>query len=260
MANLKHHQILAKEGAYEILHFVYDRRECNTSEIFEAFSNDYSYEQIDEVIRSLESIFFLERMGESLRITEDGSEGFLLLKVINGASLDSIIDQLTVTTRRRWSLITRDITGAFFRMLSDVTNIKAVLICSPWIRLNDPQLNLLFDLQQKNRAKVSVITRSVSLLKKDDNASWRNAVMSTLIWLVKNGVEIVQHPNLHAKLYIIESSSYSSAIFGSENLTSAGNIELGIEITDESIIKRLISYWEDTFSQSKPLVVDELIE
>lgn len=259
MQGKKRHQVLAKDGAYEILKFLYERLECPTSDVFEEFLNYYSRDHINNVIKGLDSIFFIQQTGDSLRITEDGSEAFLLLKVINGVSLESVIDELSVRIRSRWSLITKDISNAFFKILSDLTDVKDIMICSPWIRLEESQRALLFNIMKNNRTKISVITRSPSLLK-EGNSTWRNQVVGTLRWMKKQGIEIVAHPNLHTKLYIIESKQQSIAVFGSENLTSARNIELAIQITDQSIIGKLISYWTEILSQSKIVEENELNE
>lgn len=68
------------------------------------------------------------------------------------------------------------------------------------------------------------------------------------------------HEKLHTKLYIRDpgtAGGFSQAIFGSENLTSKRNIELGIRITNDTvIINKLITYFFDLYQECKPFKED----
>lgn len=248
---LHKHQILGQEGAYELLRYLRERSEIPLSEITRHFAKDFGAQRVADVINDLQANWFVEKIGDRIRITEDGSEAYLLLRVINGASLESVIDELSSGMRRRFSLITRDITGAFFEMLSHIPRPKEILICSPWIRLSDNHLKVLSRLARRG-VKISVITKPLPSTKSGEiSPSWKPQILKTIKWLVENRIETVVHPRLHSKLYIINTDYSSVAIFGSENLTAAGNIELGIKVTDGYIIGKLINYWDDIFSESQ---------
>lgn len=256
---IRKHQMLALDGAYEILRFLEHRQQCSVDEIVEHFSPVLRTEKIQSVIDMLKEAWLIDELNDSVRITEDGTEASLLLEVIDGGSLEAAMDRLSLGVRGRFSLITKDITGAFLNILSGV-QAKEVLICSPWIRLDAGQRLPLSTLLGR-RTRITVITRSPALLRRQEaSEAWRSQVLDTIAWLLQQGATVVKHPNVHTKLYIVDAASYSAAIFGSENLTGAANVELGIKITDEVLIKKLIVYWDEVFAQSRIIDEGELIE
>lgn len=253
-------EILAQEGTIEILEFLQSRSDNSVDGINNEFSNFLRKDQISELIDALDRVWFIQRLRNRVRITEDGIEALLLGKVINGAPLHSVIDKLSLTTRRRFSLLTKNLTGAFFHDLSLYSNPSEVLLCSPWIRLNKMQRQILLRAKKKARLKFrcAVITRIPETSDGSVRSStWRNQLIDTLNWLLSAGVPVATHPRLHTKLFISDGPNVT-AILGSENLTGAENIEIGIRITDEVFVKKLITYWEDTYSSSIPLSQGEI--
>ncbi len=254
----KRHQLLGEDGVFEILQYLERHQQSTEFEIVVQFADQHAPEQILNILKKLRDNWLIEKVQNSLRITEDGVEAYLLLRVINGASLDSVIDRLSFGMRRRFSLITHEITGAFFKMVSGIPFPREVLICSPWIRLEAQQLGILSSLLN-NGTKVSTITRPPSVLRTQDAPlGWKSQLTNTLKWLLEHRVVVVANADLHTKLYIVDAGDQSAAIFGSENLTGAGNIELGVKITDEVLINKLISYWDEIFGQSVAIDLGEL--
>ena len=80
---------------------------------------------------------------------------------------------------------------------------------------------------------------------------WKQQIAKTLIWFKERKADIVCHPNLHTKLYIIWSKERQVAIFGSENLTGVRNIELGIYVDDPVITNKLYRYWIEIYDASE---------
>jgi hypothetical protein len=256
-------RILAGEGVLDILQYLQERTESSINDIKEVFSDYFDKDYVLQLINELDRIWFIQRLRNRVRITEDGIEACLLAKVINGASLHSVLDQLSLTTRRRFSLLTRDLTGVFFRDLSSQRNPTDILLCSPWIRLDKIQRQILLRAlrgQKGLRSRCAVITRPPPPLSEDvRSAIWRHQLIDTLKWLVKTKIDTAVHPRLHTKLFIFDGPN-AIAILGSENLTGAENIELGIRITDELFVQKLITYWEDTYSSSTPISLGDIDE
>jgi hypothetical protein len=79
----------------------------------------------------------------------------------------------------------------------------------------------------------------------------------TIKILKQIGAEIVVNPRLHAKLYMSEPGPLGGshyAIFGSENLTGRGNIELAIKIeNDNEILRKLNQYFYEIWQESQIL-------
>jgi hypothetical protein len=254
----RRHQLLGEDGAFEILQYLEHQQHSSEFEIIRQFADQYAPEKTLDLLKKLRDNWLVEKIRHSVRITEDGVEAYLLLQVINGASLDDVIDRLSSGLRRRFSLITHEVTGSFFKLLSTITSPKEVLICSPWIRLDVRQLETLSGLL-KAGTKISAIVRPPSLLRTEETTHmWKSQLIDTLKWLVEHRVVVVTNPDLHTKLYVVDAGEQSSAIFGSENLTGAGNIELAVRITDEVLINKLIVYWDEVFGQSVAMDLGDL--
>ena len=105
--------------------------------------------------------------------------------------------------------------------------------------------------------KVDIIVIARPLLPRHPNYEQFKEVFVNLI---KLGAEIVVHEKLHSKLYIRDpgaAGGLNQAIFGSENLTSKRNIELGIRITNDTVmINKLIRYFFDIYQQCQPFEED----
>lgn len=255
-APLKRHQILGKEGAFEILEYLYIHKESLENEIIDYLGGYFGKNEIAERISELRKIWFIEVVPKTqkLRITDDGKEAYLLARVINGEALDSFINQLSRLAYRRFSLIMEDITGHFLSIIRTISNVQEIYMCSPWIRLPADDLKDFEKLLEKSENKISInlITLPPQEIKQSTPwETWTKQIMDTLRWFYVKGAEIVAHPDLHTKLYIVIARDTQLAIFGSENLTGAGNIELGIKITDESVVKKLLTYWQNIYNECR---------
>ncbi len=257
---MRRHQILASPGVYEALQILYNSpgKEALIDEAIEALSHDVPKEQAKNAIKQLKEIWFLEQPAHSelVRITEDGIEAYLLARVINGDTIDSVLNQLSKLFYTRFSLITEDITGTFIEMLRNQPYLKELYICSPWIRLRANHRSDLDKILGKTKTVVRVITR----MPGSESPVFRQQINETLRWLREKGAEIVSNPNLHTKLYIAVGKTGQTAIFGSENLTGAKNIELGIKIDDETIVAKLLLYWLDIYNQCVLIEEDKLLD
>lgn len=252
----KKHQILGKNGALEILEYLYIHKESTKEELVHYLSEYFEEADINERINELKRIWFISEVPKTrmLRITDDGKEAYLLARVINGESLNSVINQLSRLSHWNFSLIMEDITGYFLSIIRTISNIQEIYICSPWIRLPENDLKDLERFLEKMSYRVSItlITRPPQEIKRLSLwETWSEQILNTLKWFYIKGAEIVAHPNLHTKLYIVIARDTQIAIFGSENLTGAKNIELGIKIADESIVKKLLTYWQNIYDECR---------
>lgn len=85
----------------------------------------------------------------------------------------------------------------------------------------------------------SVETLCIS--REPEGSDEQKAKMAETMEFLKNvlGAEVVTHQRLHSKLYIREqgfSGGMQTAIVGSQNMTGTHNIELGIKITNDSLM------------------------
>jgi hypothetical protein len=256
---LRRHQILARNGAYEILQILYNcpGNEARLDEVIQVISHDIAEDEAIEVVQQLKGIWFLEQPphSEFLRITEDGIEAYLLTRVINGDTLDSVLTQLSKLFYSRFSLIMEDITGCFIDTLRNFPALKEIYICSPWIRLRDTHLSDLETILNKDK---KIVIRVITRIPDLEFSTFRQQILKTLSWLKGKGAEIVGHPALHTKLYIAVGKTGQTAIFGSENLTGAKNIELGIKINDETIVAKLLLYWLEIYDQCSLIEEEKL--
>jgi len=259
------YKILAKEGSYETLTFLDVHGKSILEELLGYMARSgFIRDEIEERVVELERIGFVARCPSKkelvpiYRLTSEGKEALSLVNVINGESLSSILGIMTVLRSSLFSLITHDITNYFIDDLACRRDFSDVYICSPWIRLLPVALNDFGHILESSRKltkstpRLHVITRPFSeTLIGAPQQGWTKQIRDTLLWFKERGAEIVYTPNLHTKLFIIFGKGFQTAIFGSENLTGAKNIELGIRITDSVIVHKLYIYWEDIYNGAK---------
>jgi hypothetical protein len=224
------------------------------------YSSMYFPFELDLIVSKLCEVRYFQVINDRIRITEEGIEALLLSNVINGAPFSSVLNQFSAISREAFSLLTKDITGFFFSQIELIQDISDIMICSPWIRLSESNKRVL-----KNKLDSNPKLRCVAITRKPINTEaptyqkWNDQVYSSVKWLIDNGVEVTTNYRLHSKLLIIEGIN-SSAILCSENLTGASNIELGINIKDDVLVRNLIAYWEELYSSSTILDRDDVDE
>ena len=138
---------------------------------------------------------------------------------------------------------------------------KSLFISSPYIK--HPVASLLYEtLQSKHNPKVSVqILTRIRIQDLIDGASDLEAFEKLLHLAEVPGLAVTVKciSNLHAKVYIFDENS---AIVTSSNLTPSGlksNIEYGIEVTDQAVIRHILDDMHVYWSVAETLTV-EMIE
>jgi hypothetical protein len=265
------HKIVAKEGSYETLKFLDIHGKTPQKQLLSYMERDgFFLDDIKERIVELERIGFIVRCpwkvgyGPAYRLTAEGKEAVTLVDIINGDPLSSILDRMTSLRTSTFTLVTHDLTNYFIDDLAYHRDFSEVFICSPWIRLFSNALrdigHILESAQRitKSSPKLHLITRPISETPPDlAEKSWNSQIRRTLCWFKKRDADIVCVPNLHTKLFIIFGKGFQTGIFGSENLTGAKNIELGIRITDSVIVNKLYIYWEDIYNSPNSAEFEE---
>lgn len=94
---IRNHQVIGKQGAYELLGILEQNMNLTESLIVEKLSRILTSKETVKLTRELLDIAFIRHVprNEYLELTDIGREAFLLAKVINGASLDSVVNQLS---------------------------------------------------------------------------------------------------------------------------------------------------------------------
>jgi len=258
---IRNHQVIGKQGAYELLGLLAQNMNLTESLIVEKLSKILPSKETMKLIRELSAVAFIRFVPryEYLELTDIGREAFLLAKVINGVSLDSVVNQLSRLQSSSFSLVTQDICGCFLSIMKSRLDVEDVYICSPWIRLSDSYLADLEEIIRKTRAGIDfrIITRPPLELT-DSPPAWRKQSLKTLQWFKEHKGDLVKLRKLHTKLYCAIGSNWQIALFGSENLTEAGNFELGIRVDDERMTQKLLSHFNRIYSHSKEISKDDL--
>jgi len=115
--------------------------------------------------------------------------------------------------------------------------------------------NLLVALEEVAKAGEQAEVVVIARYEKDrEEKRWH---WESLEWLRDHGAEVVLHRSVHTKLYIRQPGPAGGplmAIIGSENLTGARNLELGLRINeDAALIGNLINYFYTVYGDCKPM-------
>lgn len=257
----RNHEILGEPGAYEIIELIHQNISLTESLIIDKLNDILAPRETRGMINKLLSIAFIRRGSrlQHMELTDVGREAFLLTQVINGRTLDSVVTQLSKLRESSFSLVTQDICGCFLSLLKNRQDVEEVYICSPWIRLGDNYLSDLDRIVRKASKRIAfrIITRPPLELSGSIRL-WRIQSLKTMEWFRKHGAELLKLRKLHTKLYCAVGYNWQTAIFGSENLTEAGNVELGIRVDDERITQKLLNYFNRIYCNSVEISRDEL--
>ncbi|AMM40021.1 hypothetical protein HS1_000215 [Candidatus Desulfofervidus auxilii] len=246
-------EIVGQEGVYSLLTSLYKEKDTfTTSELNELLKETgISDNLFSELVRF--GLFIETKDG--FYISSLGQKITLLLKAINeDEEIFQVFQELTYfyPNLRPYEIITESITNYFIDNLYNRPDFIRVYICSPWIRLDRGHIEKIESAiykasKQYKNIQVFVITLPIERYRS------RKAI-DTLRNLKQLGADIVVNDKLHAKLYISEPGPLGGeyyAIFGSENLTGRGNIELAIKIkNDNEILRKLNSYFYEIRQES----------
>lgn len=241
------HQALGAQGAFEFLREL--EREPATAlgpEDILAIAARAGVDDPPALIADLVAANVLQQWGERVGIATLGIRALLLLEALNGADLREIFRRLSHydNSLRMYELVREGMTTEFLHSINDRPGSARLYFCSPWIRLDDQQSQMLVHavVQEERRGRgpeLLVITRP-------DN---RDGAQEALDVFRELRATVFLNGRLHTKLYIREpgqSGGYPMAIVGSQNLTRSQYLELGIRINADSVmVDQLIGYfWE----------------
>jgi hypothetical protein len=190
-------------------------------------------------------------------LTSQGKICLILIEMIEGGSLKVGIKKLAHYTVKEFELLTENITDTFFDIIYKQRIFQNIYLCSPWIRITREKRQIfqkvISDSKRSlgEKMNILVVVRPPNL-----KTEFGRKINETLQWLEKLGSDISLVDRLHTKLYIAEPGPNGGlffAIFGSENLTGARNIELGMKIVNSPrILSKLITYFFDIYNLGKP--------
>jgi hypothetical protein len=196
----------------------------------------------------------LTQYGDRLGLTTFGIRTTLLLEALNGGDLRDVYRRLGRydTNLQMYELVREGMTTRFLESINHRPGFSRLYLCSPWISLDARQRDMLIhavvrEESRGERPEIYVICRPTE--------GGNGGGVDRLAPLRELGATILFNSRLHTKLYIREptrSGGYSMAIVGSENLTGAHYLELGIRINaDSAMISQLIRYFLDLANASQ---------
>lgn len=170
------------------------------------------------------------------------------VNLIEGSSIVDAIDRLHEIDplAKRITLVREGMTDAFLNLVRRLDSIRRIWICSPWVSLSKDRLrDLTIGIERTKRdtgfvPEVTVVTRPVQ----DQPLGEKN---ETLAYFGRVNAVVKYKPNLHSKLYIVETAStppQRQAFVGSENFTKPRYQEVGIRVNnDNQLIDDLVRYF-----------------
>jgi len=195
---------------------------------------------------------------EAVSMSTAGQKAALLLRALNDAdSLTESFNELSAILPyvRQYHLIEGNVTEYVVETFNARRDFIRLYICSPWIRLRDPHFSRLAAAIEAARAvypHLQILVITLPLERYNDKQA-----IDTVRNLCALGATVMTHRKLHAKLYISEPGPLGGshyAVFGSENLTGANQIELGIKVeNDNEMLGRLMRFFLDTEQECKLL-------
>ncbi len=252
-------EILGQSGVVPFLDKLYSTQEILINQVPDLMT-DLGVKAPESLFGQLKDISIIFEVSDKLYLSNKGQELWWLLQAINGFDPREAFQHLARLdpTLFPYEIVTEGMTAEFIDSLDSYPTFKRVLLCSPWIYLKKKTLQkfsyAVYKAQEKEGVgKVEIIAIAQPL--KPQHPQYQQ-FKEVFVNLQKIGAEIVVHEKLHSKLYIRDPGAgggISQAIFGSENLTNKRNIELGIRITNDTImINKLIRYFFDLYQQCKP--------
>lgn len=257
------YKTLAKRHTKQILQMLDKQTFLKITQIAKVLEK--KQEVIKMRVKALETLGLISKSvhTSAYHLTPRGKICLILCEMMEGGSLEEGIKKLSPYTRKEFELLTENVADSFLSMILKGRIFQNIYICSPWIQIGAKKRGLLQkvikDSEKSLGEKVSIliITRPPDLRTK-----FGRKIDESLQWLEKLGSDISLVEKLHTKLYIAEPGPYGGpffAVFGSENLTGARNIELGIKVVNNpNILNKLVSYFFDIFSRGRPYKKSEV--
>jgi hypothetical protein len=243
------HQTVATPGGFEFLKALEALPVTALAETeVLALMTQTGIEDVAAALADFRAAGLLSQYGERIGLTTFGIRTALLLEALNGGDIRDVYRRLGRydSTLQMYELLREGMTTYFLQSINNRPGFARLYFCSPWIRLNAAQQTMLAHAVMQSEARrvapeLFVITRPA-----DDGG---NDPPDSVKPFVDLGATIFINRRLHTKLYIREpdqSGGYSMAIVGSQNLTRAQYLELGIRINADSVmVNQLIGYfWE----------------
>lgn len=137
-----------------------------------------------------------------------------------------------------------------------------LLLVGPYIK--DNVITMLRDALAERLTSQPLAMRIITRILPDDflsGASDIAALQHLLAWPVElpgSSVELRAISNLHAKVWVFDSTF---ALVGSGNATFSGlesNLEYGLAVSDSLLVRRILQDWQEWWEQASPVSVSEL--
>lgn len=220
----------------------------------EALVGSVQADQPNLVVDTLLSHSLIVAYGGRLGLSTAGQRASLLLEAFDGGDIEDVCRRLRRLSGHpeMYQLVQEGMTTAFFESLIERPGFQRLFICSPWINPTERDASklrwaILRALEsQEDAPEILVIARPRDM--------WPPGMGNGLKVLREVGAQISLNRKLHTKLYIREPDRRGGvpmAVVGSQNLTRATNIELGIRINGDSrLIDQLIRYFLELMNRS----------
>ena len=243
-------RLFANEGAVEVLSRVAESAGVIDVATFVNFAEVSGVGNAATLFSRFTEMGILIKGNNGYYISSYGKRLDILIRGIEGReTIDEVIRRLYALNPRNrpYELLTGGLTESFVGSLAAKPDFIRLLICSPWIRLQE-SLRQQFvgaiadaDKLYSGSVQIEIVTRPAG-----GRHPWQRQVQDTLALMTDLGATIYTNQNLHAKLFMRQpgpKGGVQSATLGSENLTGARNIELGIRIDNDSQILQNLQLW-----------------
>jgi hypothetical protein len=250
------YRVLAKPYAKEILKVLDKATFLEINQISELLKRK---EEIIKIrVNELESLGLISKSlhTSTYHLTSEGKICLILSEMIEEGSIEEAIKKLSPYIVKEFELLTENVTDNFLEMIYKGRVFQNIYLCSPWIQIEGEKREFLQKVIEDSKKSLGEKVNILVIARPPDlKTEFGRKINETLQWLESLGSDISLIKRLHTKLYIAEpgpSGGPFFAVFGSENLTGAHNIELGIKIVNNTtILNKLIIYFFNIFNMGK---------
>ena len=241
---------LAGPGIPKLLSYLIKSGTPVKEEEFLELANSYSVEDSELFLSHLVRDGYLIASPGGFYVGGAGKRvGILIQALADSITIEEAIQRLQELhpNSRPYELLTGGLTEKFVDSLQNQPDFIRLHICSPWVRLKAPLRNQFIsafasaERQYSGRIEVEIVMRPI---RGDD--PWSLQLKETFDFFSSLGASIYTNRKVHAKLFMRQpgpNGGVQSAILGSENLTGARNLELGIRIKNDNLILRKLGGW-----------------